>query len=254
MSKINKSELFSLTANQLSVKYNVTVSAVYHLRKVVSHPVIKINNYATNFLLEINTPEKAYILGLLIADGTVTKYSIVLSLHQNDVEILEKIHKLLQLSTPILNKSYSRSGFIDKYSYQSILTIYSKVLCENLLKYGLIPNKTHTTFFPDIPENLYSHFIRGVFDGDGCVHIDKTNNLHIKIVGNSELLIRIQEIIVNKCEVSSTKIVHCPKAQLNIVAIQHGGNLKTIKILDYIYKDATLFMSRKYQIYKQFKK
>jgi intein/homing endonuclease len=40
---------------------------------------------------------------------------------------------------------------------------------------GMVPNKSLVLKFPDIPKEMYRHFIRGYFDGDGslCLHINK---------------------------------------------------------------------------------
>jgi intein-encoded DNA endonuclease-like protein len=46
-------------------------------------------------------------------------------------------------------------------------------LYNELLKYGLTPNKSLTLQFPDVPREYVRHFIRGCWDGDGSVYLEK---------------------------------------------------------------------------------
>ena len=50
-----------------------------------------------------------------------------------------------------------------------ISQIGSKEIYDDLLKLGLIPNKSKRLSLPSIPKKYFSHFIRGYFDGDGSV-------------------------------------------------------------------------------------
>lgn len=52
------------------------------------------------------------------------------------------------------------------------LACYSKKSYTDLINKGCGINKSLILKFPDetqVPQNLISHFIRGYFDGDGCV-------------------------------------------------------------------------------------
>lgn len=54
------------------------------------------------------------------------------------------------------------------------MRIGSKKVFHDLLKLGLTPRKSLTIKFPnDIPNKYFGHFIRGYFDGDGCVTIKR---------------------------------------------------------------------------------
>lgn len=57
-----------------------------------------------------------------------------------------------------------------------VFTIRNVKLYKELLRLGLTPNKSKTIKFPDIPQELVRHFIRGCWDGDGSVYIEKRNN------------------------------------------------------------------------------
>ena len=123
------------------------------------------------------------------------------------------------------------------------ITIFSKKLVADWAKNGVIPNKSHKTYFPDISEEFHSHFIRGVFDGDGCIYVNKANTPSIIFSGNYELLKTIQKIINTQCKILHENKIHKVKTTNTIV---YGGTNIFIKIRNYMYKDATVFLNRKF--------
>jgi hypothetical protein len=52
-----------------------------------------------------------------------------------------------------------------------ILRIGNKNLYDSLVTLGLYPSKPLTIHTPSIPRKMVSHFVRGYFDGDGCVSL-----------------------------------------------------------------------------------
>jgi intein/homing endonuclease len=114
------------------------------------------------------TPEMAYVLGFFAADGNMC-------IHKNggkyieftscDKEILIKIRKSLESNHKISTR------FRDTKSYR--IQLGSKEIYEDLLKLGMVPTKSFTLKFPFVPEQHRRDFIRGYFDGDGCVSIGK---------------------------------------------------------------------------------
>jgi hypothetical protein len=49
-------------------------------------------------------------------------------------------------------------------------------LAESVGQYGAVPKKSRIIPFPDIPGDMVSHFLRGFFDADGCVHFSRRKN------------------------------------------------------------------------------
>jgi hypothetical protein len=127
---------------------------------------------------EIDTPNKAYILGFLYADGynNEVNHTIVLTLHEKDKDILEKIRKELKCEKPLYHIS-SVNKHDGKPRELESLILASKHMSETIKKWGLVPNKTFTLEFPKfLSDNLVCHFIRGYFDGDGCAWIGANHN------------------------------------------------------------------------------
>ena len=117
------------------------------------------------------TPEMAWVLGWLYADGyLIDRGSFHLEL--KDKEIVEKVKKLLGSQNKILKRKIKRG-----YSYR--LSIQNKHLFSTLVKLGLTPRKSKTMLFPNVPSDCLQNFIRGYFEGDGCF-------LHIKNHYNSK--------------------------------------------------------------------
>ncbi|MCK9429171.1 MAG: hypothetical protein M0R17_04145 [Candidatus Omnitrophica bacterium] len=142
-----------------------------------------------NYFNKIDTENKAYILGFIYADGSINRASnsFTVGLAAKDIEILEFIKSELKYSGSIC---HNKKGSI-------ILTITSKVIKNDLIKLGIIPNKTYESkSLPTIDNNLISHMMRGFFDGDGSIY--KTmNKKHIEYSANFTNNYNVLEIIKN---------------------------------------------------------
>lgn len=195
----------------------------------------------------IDTKEKAYFLGLLYADGYNNEKSgsIKLSLKEDDKQILETLNKLIFENKPLqFNKSKN-----EKWSNIVTLQIVNRKISNKLVELGCMQAKSFKIKFPQfLPENLISHFIRGYFDGDG--HISKNiKKRYLSIVSTGEFNIYIKELLLTKLQVTSRLIFRNPKNRITQTLVV-SGDRQIKKVLDYIYKDATIYLDRKYQIYK----
>lgn len=110
------------------------------------------------------------------------------------------------------------------------------------------PNKTFFTTFPStIPKDLYCHFIRGLFDGDGSLYYKKDKQWGFKIFGTAVLLGPILEIFRRQVQVGGG--IYPNK---NIFYLNITGKFQIKRVLDWLYADATIYMDRKYQLYLDF--
>lgn len=114
------------------------------------------------------TPEMAYVLGFLFADGYVFKNprgSCFICFSSTDREIILKIRKVLK-SNHKLGIRKRKNGWKTGY----VLQIGSKDIFKILkIKFGIFQNKSLVIKFPKVPEAFLGGFIRGYFDGDGGV-------------------------------------------------------------------------------------
>lgn len=192
----------------------------------------------------IDTQEKAYLLGFLYADGNVHRQNntIKIEVHEQDIDVLE-----LFISN-IFVENRPKIG-IDRDIYRYI-TITSGHLKNALMKNGCVPDKTFLVSLPSLPSDLLRHFIRGVYDGDGCITVDnKSNRVRIILTGYSCFLMQIKEVF----ESLGIKAIYtgCIKGNDKTSSLVVGDIKNTVKVLNYLYNDAIIFLNRKYQLFKK---
>ena len=182
----------------------------------------------------IDTEEKAYWLGFLYADGTVSSTTDEIAVTLKDKDHIEKFksaigainHKI----TVITDERWSST--IELYHF----SIKDNQLHSDLIKWGCIPNKTlKLNKIPNIPRDYISHFIRGYFDGDGSLHwLKGTNNYRISFTSGS--LTFLEDI---KKELECQTITIGKSGNSNTYQLQISGRKQIVRILEYLYKDST---------------
>lgn len=248
--KINfsKSEIDSMvnlhyegyTNEKISKFFNCSsVTIGYHLKKrgiqvkLGRKPKYYIND---SYFESIDSNNKSYILGFLYADGCKNDdYTVTINTHKDDTELMKRFNKKLECSKPL-----------EFYDNIVRFIIRNKKIVDNLTKFGVVKNKSRKIKFPYfINNNFYSHFIRGFFDGDGCVYYNKINkSLIFKITSVSKpFLLDIQKIIMAKCDLNKTKLYRQPN---DPYVLRYSGNKQAKRIFDYMYKDADLYLKRKF--------
>ena len=212
-----------------------------------------------DFFDVIDTEEKAYVLGLLYADGynNTDRNSVSLSLKESDKEILEKVTSLIQPTKPLsyLDTSTQKKtkGFENSQS-QYRLDITNKHVSQRLVELGCGKAKTHNLKFPteeQVPSHLVRHFIRGYFDGDGSVSGDKQKQF--SFVGTIDFLLPLQHVLMKELDFSQTKFDKRHKDRdNNIRSLRYCGNNRCIVFRDWLYKDATIYLERKKNIFDSY--
>lgn len=216
----------------------------------------KIRNYKLNKRInkhlidsdffKVWTSEMAYVLGFIAADGNVQqiKHGYHVHIACDDYDIIKKIRKLLKSSTPIRQQI----RFNSKISYS--LRFSDKLIFQDLFKLGIVPRKSLVIKPPPIPKNYVWDYIRGFFDGDGCVYIRKTSypsKLHVLFYTGS---INMAKFLINtiKKYLKGYKGNIMKKKDKNAYVL-HFGQKHSEVIFHYMYNNATIFMDRKYNIF-----
>lgn len=113
----------------------------------------------------------AYILGFIMADGSVSNtgshYRLEIGLNIKDIAILEFIRSEIY---PEAKFSYRNKPSKNSISNGVRVRFFSKELVSDLINLNVIPRKTGKEKLPEIPEEYFSDYLRGYFDGDGCIH------------------------------------------------------------------------------------
>ena len=213
------------------------------------HEMNRKHDVNEDFFDSIDTEEKAYFLGFLFSDGNVhTKYNtIALKLQLIDREILER------LSILIMNKVH----LYDSQKRNDCTLRFSSLNIKNkLIALGCVPNKSLKLKFPDIDPKLYSHFIRGYFDGDGSIIHGKRNDFKANITSTENFCKRTMEIISGSINldgrISKDKVMLSHGNDITSTLI-YAGNRRVEKVLDWLYVGATIYLERKHKKYLELK-
>ena len=204
----------------------------------------------------IDCEEKAYWLGFLFADGSVYKRgtSCIISIRVKDKEICDKFLKSI-------NANFETYSCLCKDSYHPNLKhevysvdLFSKEMFNDLNNYGCVPNKSLILQFPNnISKEFIPHFIRGYFDGDGCVTIGKRNNstkynnIHIEYCGTLEFLTELNNNLPFKGTVSKEK-----RLTTNTYKLSKSGTKNAKIFFKYLYTNATVYLERKYNKFLEY--
>lgn len=218
----------------------------------------RITFFNQEYFDDIDTKEKAYWLGFLYADGYNSKKTntITLTLKGEDITHLKKLAIELKLPMDKIKKRTSSivtNGIKKKYSVCS-LRLYSKYLCNILTNKGCPQAKSFIIKYPDwLDEKLNKHFIRGIFDGDGCLTFrKKQKEWKWSITGTKECCDKINEIL-NKTLGINCGIYYISQTNNNTYDLMTSGNEKIKKILDWLYEDSDKHcrLDRKHDKYLQ---
>ncbi len=213
--------------------------------------------------------EMAYVLGFLYADGTIidsanssrTRY---IKFTSKDRDILLSIKNVLQSEHPICYRSpretIGRNGKIYKSSGLFYLRIGSRRMFMDLKKLGLIPNKSKIIeFSTTIPNKYLSHFVRGYFDGDGCVYFQVIRGKkkkfivkHFSIIFTSGSKKFLEELSTNL-----NKVIGVTKKRIydSTRAYQlHYSVFDSIQLFKFLYKDVSqeTYLKRKFDIFLKY--
>lgn len=195
---------------------------------------------------KVQNSNMAYILGLLAADGSVSKKEnlIAIQLKAVDKEILEKINEKTQNTRPL--EFYTRKETGDEISS---FRVWSAEWKKDLAHYGIVPNKTFTLQPPDflLPEYRID-YIRGYFDGSGSIYQLKTQNrVFFEISGASKVMIDwIRNELVNHYHIFINKELTENKPNGTVIyKIKIGSVEELNKLYTLLYKDKELFLTRK---------
>ena len=214
----------------------------YNISPCLDGGKISINS---NYFDVLNN-DNCYWLGLILADGNISKDMSTFELTLKDKEHIQKFMECIQskhkLSIKhVKEKEYYRVSFKDK-------NIISK-----LLSLGILPNKSNIDFnMPNIPDIFFNDFLRGFIDGDGGYYIynqDNTERVVISInVGlhSPQFANQMLNKINNFYNVNGK--LYKGKSCYSITFAKRDS----IKLINYLFKDCNLFLQRKYLKIKKY--
>ncbi len=213
-----------------------------------------------SYFNNIDTQEKAYWLGFIWADGSISKTS-KRSSGPNRLRVTQKDAEsdhLKKFKTAI--GADNEIKFVDKGNGHIIaqLDINSRLLCESLQKLGYGP-KNVRVHIPKIRKNLLHHFIRGYFDGDGCLSVYEQkvkkymiNKQEWSLTGNKILMQEIQDLLTVSAQVTPTVALKDYKKSPATASLRYGKNIDIILLYVYLYKNAAVYLHTKHNKFIEF--
>jgi hypothetical protein len=245
--RVSSSQLSALyrtkTDDQIGKLFGVTGRSVGDWRRyygIRTKP--RVNKYTLDrdFFAKIDTQNKAYALGLLAADGSVARSGkqVSIALQVRDRHILYDLRRVMKSDARVFDKA--RGGFPGSGPRKQII-FDSKKLVADLAQWGVVPGKSVTLRYPNIPLHLEGHFARGLFDGDG--HIRALPKKAFYFLGTSKLIDGLRAAIGLHTGIRLLKrrAKGCWKL---------SGYGLSAAVLHWMYRDATIFLRRKHRVYR----
>lgn len=189
------------------------------------------------------TPESAYWIGFLMADGSIAGNAIRLELAVKDISHIEKFRTFLKSEHKIAIQSRVRKYNNAKKKYiTGLFIVCSDRLSEDLGKLGVVPRKTFTaTVAP--PLAMSPDFWRGVIDGDGCLYMHQSKYPAITLTGSGPLVTQFITFAKRASPLLAAGLVK----QAGVFQF-HATGRPAIPIISVLYKDASVFLDRKFSL------
>lgn len=201
-------------------KYNLSIDAVRRkaselgLRTTVGHVLRGQKDAESNqdYVLDYFdqwSPDMAYVLGFLFADGTIGKNlkGVGILIASKDEAVLEFIRSQICPEKKIYRYDAKVDDRGSVTQPQSYLVLGSKVLVRRLMSLGMMPHKTYNDDpYPEIPDEMFPHFVRGYLDGDGCTSINNRDVCTISFVGSVGFITGLAQQLQNLANIRTSLV------------------------------------------------
>lgn len=195
---------------------------------------------------KINSSEKAYWLGFIVADGYLNddKNMLRIKLGDKDKTHLEKFIKFLNGDLSMLkSEKHNITGNTQWY-----VSTYAPSIHDALKKLNVEQAKSGHEKIPPIDKIYYRDFVRGLWDGDGFIRESLDG---IGLVGSKECLEFVQQLFQEQLNIKPLKIYE----HYNTFKIEYRSTKNAIpKIISYLYQDNDIALDRKMELASQIKK
>lgn len=244
---LNQREL-GVTEKEILKKFDISLRQYYNLLKLNNIEKRKAIKYKFNedYFENIDSEDKAYFLGFIVADGCISDKTNTIKIIQKETDILYVFKKYINSEGVVFT---SKSRNISSFSVSSDKT---KNDLENL---GIHSNKTSVVKYPTIPDNLQNHFMRGVFDGDGCITLrtdkrDSQQRGQVNICsGSLDFIKEYYNKLVELAKLTGKNKIRCPKGTYYVV--DWGGLSDVENIYQFLYTNSTVYLKRKKETFEK---
>jgi hypothetical protein len=189
----------------------------------------------TDYFRNVTSDKQAYLLGLLAADGSVSKRgTIEIELQRRDEALVNFVRSEIAPGVPLRER------------YGVRLYFSSIEMVTDLAVFGIIPRKSYSFIWPKaLPEALAIPFILGYFDGDGHFKQGCPGKWQWELLGTYDFLFAVKARLeyyadINLSEPKSAK----PKVSPHLYRLQASG--KRVIAIDRLLNASGLGLPRKH--------
>ena len=257
LTKEQKEEILKIsyryTSSELAKMYDCSRSLILKIWMDNDYKKGSNNTYYINkdYFNEINTSNKAYVLGFIASDGTLHKRNghsglIQIKLQESDEQILKDILTDMDSTYPV---NHVKNGNFK----QVTISITSQDLYDKLLNIGIGQNKTWSLKLNDIlqyiPNEYRIDFLRGYFDGDGCItrlNKNKISRVSIGFTCPYSFGLELQKHLKESYDINSSVRINTHRDYSNLFCnVTIDDTVNKYKLLKLMYYDDCLCLKRK---------
>ena len=220
------------TNQEIADMYSVSKGTIsYYIKKYNLREFQKYKKNENFKFEKINTPEKAYTLGFILADSNISiKDDIEISVAARDKEVLDFISEVIKGNIFYDNVFDKKTRRFPRYRLRKRIKDITKFTG------GRIKKERH---YPRVRKDLEKYLLLGFFDGDGCITFGRRkdrNRVRHKVSFTSQLklLEGVQQVLLKELNIST---VIRPKSNENCYILEFANKNNVLKFLDYIYSD-----------------
>lgn len=242
--KINKENYIELKGQG---KTRAEIAELLEIPEWKLKKVITANNWAAAKAIVANKTAfselnelSAYWGGFIGADGCITKDTLKICLKYDDLSHLDKFKEFV-------GSTHKISSNTDKYNRCEISFKEPLILNDLRSTFNITERKSLTYQLPNISEEYFRHYLRGYFDGDGCIcesfsnKNSKTATLYTTICGSNVFIDSVYKRLALEGTIQRKQnhsvIKYCTKS--------------SFLLLSYMYDSSTVYLERKYTLYNQ---
>ncbi len=203
----------------------------------------RLYHYKHDYFSSIDSQDKAYWIGFIHADGfirnTKNKYNssekyLSFQLARKDKSHLQKFIDAIQSDIPIKDGQTNLNG---KIFLNSSIRIRNVHIVNDLINLGFSPgNKLNNNVIPNIPKQYVRDFIRGLFDGDGCISpyydTHKRQCCSWCVVASKSVCEFVAKIFKNELQINMTLL-----PDSGIYRVETSTSSSILKIMSWLYEN-----------------
>lgn len=187
----------------------------------------------------VDTPEKAYWLGFILADGSARDSSsrkhgatLRINLAADEGRHLRELRKALGSDAEVKTGHHGESVYVDFHSARLVAA---------LGRLEVVPNKTGRHGTPDIPGELLADMYRGYWDGDGWIGKEM-----VGVTGSPRFIADLEAWVCRSTGHTPSFRRYTPA----VVEVRYGGRRKAAEVAAAMYEDGQPVLDRKCTAYR----